>query len=1150
MFGAAPLLGTPLRVLSSPTRIVGVSTGLNDDEVVVTQQAQGVAVYNVSSRARVAAWELPAAVRLTHAAQVHGPSRQYVVVRDHTRLLGWAETDNAIDAEAGLTFDQPIATLLQSPALHDCLAAVPMDGSAIVLRAAVGASSRSASSVAVATVPAPDGDELTVWACLTPMASAASGAPLPLCILVLSRSNSAALTLRVRALEPHLGGDGGASAPLLSVGVLPARTVELGPPPPPPAPTGALSLVAAASGGRAKRGAMAKAAAPSLAESTPHVSGCCVVPATGGGVAGAEAGGRGATLMLLWSTGQMQLWDVLPPLDRSHHGARGVRKEAMAQPGSSAATSTGAAEPAHPRCSRSLRGLALPSLPSRATAPAATSPAFPAPGAGHLSSQPLPSGLLALGASPLVLLLAAGAGAGARTPPAPFSLTPRLEPRAWPELASADRPAAAPHPMSLGSSPALGPALGSGRVVLQVWDARFGMLHAHRRDTADELPPGSRGSVCGAALCGGRRWVALAFDDAVLALSVPPPHQTFGLVHALNAAVRTADALSPEEAAALTRPPLCAAPFISSVLPAHAPQPTHPPAAASAAAAPPARYAPGAPEGGKRGKGRHGAKRGEATASAAAPPPSSAATPSPLVPSRTSSHGLPSTDHAPAGRQAAGHRPVPVAASELCGWRERVLSGAARESAVLSVLLDPATQAPAFESALGAFLATMAEEAAARAADEEGHPHPPGGADDAGRGASATTGEDEAAGQQRGAAAVEPVGKRRHRGSNGASGGANGNGAGTAAGGEGARACKRARGASGPGATGSPESAQAPAAPDGISAAAAAGDGRPAGASGGNAGVRAGLSLAAALDGESQPPDGTSYAGSGRARGALYVSAGFVSSVCERCVHEGSVEWLRLLKPLIEVGALPSGAQEPNMLQALCAVRELDLLMTYVRHAADLDAANLLLLLRLSLRECARASAEAPAAALSAPPARAVPASPCGGSVPSNGPAASNGRAAAGGSVVAARVPAAEHWGTLLDLLICAPRNDVFLLEALRWLSPSDALLLLSRLLDLFHAYAGAWRLDSAAADADGWHTPAISQLVGWTNVLLDAHASQLLMHTPAHGPLRSLGGLVRRHVQLCGAMKGLKGYLSQATLKQAQPIKPIPDYSVEILEM
>jgi hypothetical protein len=279
-----------------------------------------------------------------------------------------------------------------------------------------------------------------------------------------------------------------------------------------------------------------------------------------------------------------------------------------------------------------------------------------------------------------------------------------------------------------------------------------------------------------------------------------------------------------------------------------------------------------------------------------------------------------------------------------------------------------------------------------------------------------------------------------------------------------------------------------------------------------------------------------------------------VGSVCERCVREGSVEWLRLLKPLIEAGALPSGAQEPSLLQALCAVRELDLLMTYVRHAADLDAANLLMLLRISLRECARAAAEAPAAALAALPARATPASLCGDGVPSDGPAAGNGPTqAAGHSIVTARSHAAartEGWGVLLDLLICAPRNDVFLLEALRWLSPTDALLLLSRLLELFQAYAGAWRLGSAEADADGWRTPTISQLVGWTNVLLDAHASQLLMHAPAHGPLRTLGGLVRRHVQLCGAMKGLKGYLSQATLKQAQPIKPIPDYSVEILEM
>ena len=55
-----PTLGTPVRILSSPTRVVGVSAGLNPDELVVTQAAQGVAVYNVVSRARITTWSLPA----------------------------------------------------------------------------------------------------------------------------------------------------------------------------------------------------------------------------------------------------------------------------------------------------------------------------------------------------------------------------------------------------------------------------------------------------------------------------------------------------------------------------------------------------------------------------------------------------------------------------------------------------------------------------------------------------------------------------------------------------------------------------------------------------------------------------------------------------------------------------------------------------------------------------------------------------------------------------------------------------------------------------------------------------------------------------------------------------------------------------------
>ena len=111
----------------------------------------------------------------------------------------------------------------------------------------------------------------------------------------------------------------------------------------------------------------------------------------------------------------------------------------------------------------------------------------------------------------------------------------------------------------------------------------------------------------------------------------------------------------------------------------------------------------------------------------------------------------------------------------------------------------------------------------------------------------------------------------------------------------------------------------------------------------------------------------------------------------------------------------------PDLLPTLCAARECSLLLLYVRHAADLDDEILLLLLRLSLREIDRAG-DAGVAALAHDNADG---------------AATKALAACG----------ARDWGALLDALICAPRNDVFLLQALRWLALPDALLLLERTL-------------------------------------------------------------------------------------------------------
>ena len=248
------------------------------------------------------------------------------------------------------------------------------------------------------------------------------------------------------------------------------------------------------------------------------------------------------------------------------------------------------------------------------------------------------------------------------------------------------------------------------------------------------------------------------------------------------------------------------------------------------------------------------------------------------------------------------------------------------------------------------------------------------------------------------------------------------------------------------------------------------------------------------------------------------VSANFVSQVCARCISHATAGWLRPLRPLLASGAV-RGSLCPTLLPALCAAHSLELLVLYVRHVPDLDDEELFLLLRLSLRE--HQASQQQAAAQTA-----------------------KKRAAGDEAQKKARKPAEGEsgWEELLDHLICSPRNDVALLQALRWLSLADGLLLFDRLLELLGAYKQRWTPPAGS--------PSLAQLVGWLNVLLDAHASQLLMHAPALAPLTQLGDLARRHVQLCSSVKALKGHLSQATLHGAQPTRPVPPYSVELITL
>ncbi len=43
---------------------------------------------------------------------------------------------------------------------------------------------------------------------------------------------------------------------------------------------------------------------------------------------------------------------------------------------------------------------------------------------------------------------------------------------------------------------------------------------------------------------------------------------------------------------------------------------------------------------------------------------------------------------------------------------------------------------------------------------------------------------------------------------------------------------------------------------------------------------------------------------------------------------------------------------------------------------------------------------------------------------------------------------------------------------------------------------------------------------------------------------------LARRHVKVCSSLKGLKGYLEQASSMKSLPSRPVPQYSVELLDL
>ena len=309
-----------------------------------------------------------------------------------------------------------------------------------------------------------------------------------------------------------------------------------------------------------------------------------------------------------------------------------------------------------------------------------------------------------------------------------------------------------------------------------------------------------------------------------------------------------------------------------------------------------------------------------------------------------------------------------------------------------------------------------------------------------------------------------------------------------------------------------------------------------------------------------------------------------MTQVCTRCLRGGTNEWLNAMRPLLVCGA--GGACAELLLPNLCERRALTPLLLYLEHTPAISEEHLVLVLELTLKERQEASVKAKeakevmAAQASAPRKAKKISGPFG----SKGPSAAE-EAAKAAKAAEEAANEAKGWDLLLDRLISAPRNDVFLLQALRSLPMDDIISLLQRLLTLSSGYfappveeaEGAEKEKAAASSSSSSSRPAaassstngsggtgtgggaaaasaagscgapnLAQIVGWVNVLIDAHFTRLLMHKSCHSLLTTLSNLARRHVKTCSSLKSLKGYLKQSTLaKDAMPAKPIPLYSV-----
>lgn len=172
-----------------------------------------------------------------------------------------------------------------------------------------------------------------------------------------------------------------------------------------------------------------------------------------------------------------------------------------------------------------------------------------------------------------------------------------------------------------------------------------------------------------------------------------------------------------------------------------------------------------------------------------------------------------------------------------------------------------------------------------------------------------------------------------------------------------------------------------------------------------------------------------------------------------------------------------------------------------------------------------------------------------------------SGSASAVTTVQAVAAPSAGHPQEALlhivGLLVRAPRNDVFLEQALRSLSTEHVTVLLVCLNRLLEASVRSQPTSVVGKTAGTVSlAPSTGQVLDWVRMLLDAHFARLTLLVRAPGGaalqdvLTDVATAVTDHAALCDATASLRGEVLHLMVRGALPRPPQPDHVVEIITL